>query len=114
MVYGIISQLASKAQVSPKNVAILCVATYNVVQKITTIDTVLGFSFFEAYIDQITASRGPIHSFLRGTKLSMAYRVVVPARQATYIGWRAGTPTLCHSRLYPPVGSMNLATEHGP
>jgi hypothetical protein len=32
-----------------------------------------------------------------------------------YIGWHAGTTTLCHSRLYPPqYATMNLATsEYG-
>ncbi len=30
------------------------------------------------------------------------HRVVVPAHQA-YIGWRAGTTTLCQSQLYPTV-----------
>jgi hypothetical protein len=54
--------------------------------------------------------------------------VVVPARQATLAcgpvrqpfvlvfipqaGWRAGTTTLCHSRLYPPAsvsGTKNMA-----
>ncbi len=36
-----------------------------------------------------------------GIKSRLWHRVVVPARQAG--GWRAGTTTLCHSRLYPPV-----------
>ncbi len=39
-----------------------------------------------------------------GIKLTVWHRVVVPARHAGYIGWRAGgTTILCHSRLYPPV-----------
>ncbi len=28
------------------------------------------------------------------------HMVVVPVRQATYIGWRAGTTTLCHSVIF--------------
>ncbi len=31
-------------------------------------------------------------------------------RSASYLGWQAGTTTLCWSRLYPSLGSTNLAT----
>jgi hypothetical protein len=44
----------------------------------------------------------PNSQFLTGAITSRLWqRVVVPGSVPGYIGWRAGTTTLCHSRLYP-------------
>ncbi len=41
-----------------------------------------------------------------GIKLTMAF--VCRTGLSGYIGWRAGTTTLCHSRLYPPSQDYEL------
>ncbi len=45
--------------------------------------------------------RVPIHSPEWGDKVDYGIGL------SGYIGWRAGTTTLCRSRLYPPVRTMN-------
>jgi hypothetical protein len=58
-----------------------------------------------------TQYRDPIHSPCFGLYAIGSCRTGL----SWYIGWRAGTTTLCHSRLYPPVRDYEFGyrTVHG-
>ncbi len=70
------------------------------------VDSDKGLSYRPASLGGTGASWDHVLSlWLRGSSRRW-HRVVVPARHAPYVAWRAGMTTLCQSRLYRMRSSL--------